>query len=61
MFIFIGNVVFEFMGLKIFGFVGGWVDVWELEEDINWGFELVWLDDECYFGDCNLENLFVVV
>lgn len=59
--ILIGNVVLEFMGFKIFGFVGGCEDVWELEEDIYWGLEGEWLDDKCYIGDCELENLFVVV
>lgn len=59
--ILIGNVVFEFMGFKIFGFVGGREDVWELEEDVYWGLEIEWLGDKWYEGDRELENLLVVV
>ncbi len=44
------------MGFKTFGFAGGRADVWEPEEDINWGAETEWLGDERYSGDRELEN-----
>jgi catalase-peroxidase len=44
------------MGFKTFGFGGGREDVWEPEEDINWGPEHTWLGDERYHGDRQLEN-----
>ncbi|HLU31147.1 MAG TPA: catalase/peroxidase HPI [Acidimicrobiia bacterium] len=46
-----GNVALESMGFKTFGFGGGREDVWEPEEDINWGPEDTWLGDERYSGD----------
>ncbi|MBG6084873.1 catalase/peroxidase HPI [Zhihengliuella flava] len=55
LFILAGNVALETMGLKTFGFGGGRVDVWESDEDIYWGPEKVWLDDERYTGDRDLE------
>ena len=51
-----GNVALESMGFETFGFGGGRVDVWEPEEDIYWGPETVWLDDERYSGDRDLAN-----
>ena len=51
-----GNVALESMGFKTFGFAGGRVDVWEPEEDIYWGPEGKWLDDQRYSGDRQLEN-----
>ncbi|WP_436774608.1 catalase/peroxidase HPI [Yinghuangia sp. YIM S09857] len=51
-----GNVALETMGFKTFGFGGGREDVWESEEDVYWGPESVWLDDERYTGDRELEN-----
>lgn len=38
-----GNVALETMGFKTFGFAGGRPDIWEPEQDINWGFETKWL------------------
>src|SRR6201994_61937 len=49
-----GNVALESMGFKTFGFAGGREDVWEPEEDIYWGPEGKWLDDERYSGDREL-------
>ena len=49
-----GNVAMESMGFKTFGFGGGREDTWEPEEDIYWGPETAWLDDERYFGDREL-------
>ena len=51
-----GNCALESMGLKTFGFAGGREDVWEPEEDINWGPETEWLGDERYSGDRELAN-----
>ena len=43
-----GNCAMESMGFKTFGFAGGRQDVWEPEEDIDWGPETTWLDDKRY-------------
>ncbi|ATW26699.1 catalase/peroxidase HPI [Candidatus Formimonas warabiya] len=51
-----GNCAFESMGLKMFGFAGGRVDVWEPEEDVYWGAESEWLGDKRYSGDRDLDN-----
>ncbi|WSQ12342.1 catalase/peroxidase HPI [Streptomyces sp. NBC_01231] len=51
-----GNVALESMGFETFGFGGGRVDVWEPEEDVYWGPETTWLDDQRYTGDRELEN-----
>ncbi len=51
-----GTVAMDSMGLKTFGFAGGRADIWEPEEDINWGMEKTWLGDERYSGDRELAN-----
>jgi catalase-peroxidase len=51
-----GNVALESMGFKTFGFGGGRADVWEPEQDVNWGPEAKWLADERYSGDRDLEG-----
>lgn len=51
-----GNVAMESMGLKTFGFGGGREDIWEPEQDINWGPEHEWLADERHDQDGNLEG-----
>ena len=59
--VFAGNCAIESMGLKPFGFGGGREDVWEPEEDINWGGEKEWLGDQRYSGDRELAPPFGAV
>ena len=54
--IFAGNRALETMGFTTFGFAGGREDIWEPEEDINWGAEREWLGDQRYTGDRELDN-----
>ena len=49
-----GNCALESMGFKTFGFAGGREDIWEPEEDIDWGIENEWLGDKRYSGDREL-------
>ncbi|MEI7802555.1 MAG: catalase/peroxidase HPI [Bacteroidota bacterium] len=51
-----GNCALESMGFKTFGFGGGREDVWEPEEDIYWGAEGKWLEDNRHSGERELEN-----
>ncbi len=53
-----GNCALESMGFKTFGFAGGREDVWEPEQDINWGSETNWLDNDDRYdtSDRNLEG-----
>ena len=51
-----GNVALESMGFKTFGFGGGRADTWEPDEDVYWGPETTWLDDERYTGDRELQE-----
>ncbi len=46
-----GNVAYESMGLKTFGFSLGRADIWHPEKDIYWGSEKEWLDSARYDGD----------
>jgi catalase-peroxidase len=41
-----GNVALESMGFKTFGFGGGREDVWEPDEDVYWGSEAKWLEND---------------
>lgn len=41
-----GNVALESMGFKTFGFAGGRADVWEPDEDVYWGSEAKWLEND---------------
>ncbi|TVQ73598.1 MAG: catalase/peroxidase HPI, partial [Chromatiaceae bacterium] len=38
-----GNVAYESMGFKTFGFAGGRADIWHPEKDTYWGSEKEWL------------------
>nr|AIK22413.1 catalase/peroxidase KatG [Pimelobacter simplex] len=51
-----GNVAQEDMGFPIFGFGGGRPDVWEADDDVYWGPETVWLEDERYSGERDLDD-----
>ena len=51
-----GNCALESMGFKTFGFAGGREDIWEPEQEINWGNETDWLGDKRYKGDRELDN-----
>ena len=43
-----GNVAMDSMGFKTLGFGGGRPDIWEPEQDIDWGPETTWLGDQRY-------------
>ncbi len=51
-----GNVAYESMGLKTYGFSFGREDIWHPEKDIYWGSEKAWLASNRYDGD-NRESL----
>ena len=46
--IFAGNVAYESMGLKTYGFSFGREDVWHPEKDVYWGSEKEWLGETRY-------------
>jgi catalase-peroxidase len=52
-----GNVALESMGFRTFGFGGGREDVWEPDNDVNWGSETTWLaTDRRFSGDRDLNQ-----
>ena len=51
-----GNVAIESMGGKTYGFSGGRDDIWGPEEDILWGVENEWLENQRYKGERELDN-----
>lgn len=46
-----GNMAYESMGFKTFGFAGGREDIWHPEKDVNWGTEKEWLGKSRYSGE----------
>ena len=46
--ILVGNVAYESMGLKMYGFSFGREDIWHPEKDVYWGSEKEWLTDKRY-------------
>ncbi len=53
-----GNIAYESMGLKTFGFGFGRADIWHPEKDIYWGSEKEWLAKDRY-TDANDETSLV--
>lgn len=53
-----GNIAYESMGLKMFGFGFGRADIWHPEKDVYWGAEKEWLGSTRYEDDArdSLEN-----
>lgn len=51
-----GNCALESMGFRTAGFGGGRADIWEPEQDINWGAEREWLGDSRYSGERDLAH-----
>ena len=51
-----GKVAIESMGGKTFGYSGGRPDIWGPEEDILWGAESEWLQNQRYKGDRELDS-----
>jgi catalase-peroxidase len=52
-----GNVALESMGFRTFGFGAGRADVWEPDNDVNWGSETTWLaTDKRFTGDRDLDQ-----
>ncbi|MBO0727810.1 MAG: catalase/peroxidase HPI [Acidimicrobiaceae bacterium] len=54
--IFTGNVAYESMGFKTFGFGFGREDIWESDFKTNWGAEEAWLGDERHAPDGAIEG-----
>lgn len=52
-----GNMAYESMGFKTFGFAGGREDIWHPEKDIYWGAEKDWLGKSRYTDNSESESL----
>jgi catalase-peroxidase len=52
-----GNMAYESMGLKTYGFAGGREDIYHPEKDIYWGSEKEWLGNESRYQNEERETL----
>ena len=52
-----GNVAYESMGLKTYGFAFGREDIWHPEKDVYWGSEQEWLTSTRYDNDADRNSL----
>jgi len=52
-----GNMAYESMGLKMYGFSFGREDIWHPEKDVYWGSEKEWLENKRYDNNDNRTSL----